>query len=501
MNAANARLLAAWLLVAGLAGTAAAADQVADCPSARDGLYPAPARSAQDILWNRWLLDCVAPLAHPRGDRWPLAFWHGPQWDGVSDADLMAFAARGMVPTVRLDVADIPRALRLQGLGLPVVVLEGKARGWPYDLGGDPADWTLDLPAGAEAPDWWRREPDPLRLDLWARGAEQIRTVLRAYQAAGVRLDAAWLDYEGHPSVQDYQALLADPKASAKVPAAALATPQAFFAYRRQLWIQLMSAYVAAPIREFYPAASVTNWIALLSSPAYPALSWDNWRQPDLSATLFTATNPVAYGIDRAFWTVWPADHEPTRAAVDRAYLHILLRQPSADAENRAIKAPYLHAVPWVARWVRDLGDRRTPVMSRAAYREALRHLWLRGTTAMQVFNPLRRGHPGATLAEVQDAVAVYDEMLAWRDLLDHGQVMNYRVPGPEDQGLLWSGLRDEKRALVRLYPLGEAAPKWLRLTVWQGQTAVLPVTPGAAGYLIERGAAGEPPRVRPAGP
>jgi hypothetical protein len=497
----NPLLLCLSLLLAsplpwGAASANEAAPAASACPVAGDGLYPAPPAPAQDIAWNRWLLDCVPPLRHERGGRWPLVFWHGPQWEGVSDADLKAYAARGMVPTVRLVTGDIPRAQRLQRLGLPVIALEGKGRGWPYDQAGDAKLWALDLPPDAGIPDWWRREPDPLRLDLWARAADQLRGVLRAYQAAGVTLDAAWLDYEGHPSIQDYQALLAAPKARAKIPAGALATPQAFFAYRRQLWIQLMSAYVAGPIREFYPSASVTNWIHLLSSPEHPVLSWDNWNHPDLSATLFTATNPVAYGIDLAFQNTWPAGREPERASVDRTYMHILLREVSVDALNRALKAPYLHAVPWVARWVRDLDNRRTPVMSRAAYREALRHLWLRGTAAMQVFNPLRSSHPAEALAEVQDAVAVYDELLEWRDLLDHGEVMNYQVPGPDDQGLLWSGLRTADTALVRLYPLGQAAPKWLDLTIWPGQRVVLQVSAGGTSYRIERASAGAQPRV-----
>jgi hypothetical protein len=260
-----------------------------------------------------------------------------------------------------------------------------------------------------------------------------------------------------------------------------------------------MSSYVAAPIREFYPAASVTNWIAMLSSPIRPVLSWDNWRQPDLSATLFTASNPVAYGIDIGFWAVWPADRTPDQPSVDRAYLHLLLRQPSADAANRAIKAPYLHAVPWVARWVRDLADRQTPVMSRGAYREVLRHLWLRGTAAMQVFNPLRESHPAESLAEVQDAVAVYDELLGELAMLEAPQVMNFAVPAPDHTGLLWSGLRDERRALVRIYHPDGKAPATLQLAVWPDQSVSLPVPEsGAQTYRVERGEADTPLRVTP---
>ena len=133
----------ACLLLAGLipltqANAAQPVRAPARCPVIADDLFPSPpalqpasppssppAAPAQ-VPWNRWLLDCVPPLRNDRTGRWPLVFWHGPQWEGVSDADLKAYAARGMVPTVRLVTDDIPRAQRLQGLGLPVVALEGK---------------------------------------------------------------------------------------------------------------------------------------------------------------------------------------------------------------------------------------------------------------------------------------------------------------------------------------------------------------------------------------
>lgn len=475
------------------------------CPVAAESLFPSSASSttkAETIPWNRWLRDCVPPLVHSRGKRWPLVLWHGPQWQaGVSDADLAAFAERGIVPTVRLTPKDIPKALKLQSLGLPVILLEAGGGTWPYSLGGRHSAWALDLPDNPALPAHWRNQPDPLRLDLWAKGADEIRAVLAAFKGAGVQLDAAWLDFEGQPSVQDYDALMASTEARAKLPAAAIATPQAFFAYRRQLWVQLMSSYVAAPIREFYPAASVTNWITMLSSAQRPVLSWDNWQQPDLSATLFTATNPVAYGIDSAFLTVWSRGQatKVDQVSVDRAYMHLLLRQPSADAANRAVKAPYLHAVPWVARWVRDLAHLQTPMMSRPAYREALRHLWLRGAAAMQVFNPLQPGHTAESLAEVQDAVAVYDEMLAYSALLDHGQVMSYVIPSVDHEGLIWSGLRGEDSAVIRVYAQGATVLSPLRLTVWAGQTVALPVPLGSGvTYQITRGRNGLPPTTVP---
>src|SRR5690606_23946323 len=102
--------------------------------------------------------------------------------------------------------------------------------------------------------------------------------------------------------------------------------------------------------------------------------------------------NPIAYGSDVAFAYTRPRGRPLDREAVDAIYTHILLRQVSADAHARRLDAPHMESVVWVARWVRDILDRAYPVMSREAYREALRHIWLRGADAMMIFNPVRRG-------------------------------------------------------------------------------------------------------------
>lgn len=44
-----------------------------------------------------------------------------------------------------------------------------------------------------------------------------------------------------------------------------------------------------------------------------------------------------------------------------------------------------------------------------------------------ECFHPLRSSCPAEALAVVQEEVAVYDELLARRDLLEYGEVMNYQ--------------------------------------------------------------------------
>jgi len=63
--------------------------------------------------------------------------------------------------------------------------------------------------------------------------------------------------------------------------------------------------------------------------------------------------------------------------------------------------------------------------MTRERYREVLRHLWLRGVAAMQVFNSRHTGFEDMALPEVDDAAAVYDQMLAFREFPTGGDVLN----------------------------------------------------------------------------
>ena len=147
---------------------------------------------------------------------------------------------------------------------------------------------------------------------------------------------------------------------------------------------------MAAPIREVYPEAAVTNWLTLVSTPEAPTHSWRGTPHPASGPTLFTHSSPAAYGIDTGFRAQFSDAPNDKRQLPDWLFLHILLRQASEDAANRSRVAPYLGGVVWVARWVPDREVTPTPVMSRRMYREALRHLWLRGMDAMAVFNPDR---------------------------------------------------------------------------------------------------------------
>ncbi len=100
----------------------------------------------------------------------------------------------------------------------------------------------------------------------------------------------------------------------------------------------------------------------------------------------------------------------------------------------------------------------------------------------MQIFNATRPGYEEEVFAEVEDAVAVYDEMLEYAEFLDHGEVLNTEVPDVRDEGLLWSGLRLGDRALVRAVQLGGGQATEM-LELWPGRST--PVTADRQGRTV----------------
>ncbi|MBF0177094.1 MAG: hypothetical protein HQL63_09640 [Magnetococcales bacterium] len=442
------------------------------------GEKPVPPAAKQGgnapLAWIQVIRDEIPPLKHLRGERFPLILWESGG-HGVLPPDVVRMLLeRGLTRTIRLDSKQIPAALALQKAGSPVIVLDARGGIWPYK--GENRDGKSFSPGD---------------LTEWARAADGFRTTLRAFRQAGVKVDAFWLDFEGQPSMAAYDMVQGTPAFRELLPRKALSSRKDFLHFRRQFWVNLMSTYVAAPIREFYPKASITNWVMTLSSPERPVRDWYGEPHPPLGPTLFTATSPVAYAIDTAWISEWRQEDPRDQEHVDRFFMHVMLRQVSDNGWNLQRQAPYMQVIPWVARWVPDHPKQKIPIMSREAYREALRHLWLRGVDGMQVFNPVHAGHWDRAIAEVSDAVAVNDEMLAYKDFLDQGEVLHFAYPGPRETGLIWSGLRLDDQAVVRLYDQSGVAGKHT-LEIWPGQATVLELPEGSGStFLVQRSGPG----------
>ena len=463
-------------------------------PSIPGLLYPDsdPSDTSKNLKPEDWLKIIrtqISPLTHERGHRWPLMLIAGVGFKPLPEADIQMLLARGIVQHLEPKETSLPAARALQKAGSPVILMAGGNGAWPYSLEKDKTQWAHHYPEDLKVLPRWRDLPSPTRFSGWAVAGNEMRTILRRFKKAGVTVDALWLDYENEPSQADYFAAILSPTTRALLPPEVVESEAAFRVYCRQLWVQLLSTYMAGPAREIFPKISVTNWVATLSSPEIPVFDWEHHPHPPMGPTLFTATNPVAYGIDTAFLASWKKSYRLDQEHVNRFYMHVLLRQISADSENRQRLAPYMDSVPWVGRWVVDHPDRKVPIMSRAYYREALRHMWLRGVDGMQVFNPSifqRLNRVNMALAEVQDAVSVYDEMLAYRSFLEKGTVMHFRYPKPQEKGPVWSGLRLEDEAIVRVFWQGPAIGR-LRIEPWKGAVIALNNPTRGATFHLRR--------------
>ena len=236
----------------------------------------------------------------------------------------------------------------------------------------------------------------------------------------------------------------------------------------------------------------MTNWHEVISSPEIPTASWACQEPvPPKGLGLYTAANPVVYGNTLWYslhwkkeWN-WPLDVPH----MDRLYTRVMLAQISTHEANARRMAPEKLCIPWVDRFCADDRDPKIPILSRTRYREILRHCWLRGADGMQIFNPVWfDGDPvreAIVVEEVEDAVAVYDEMLAYREFLDAGQTLGLAVPEATDDGPVWSGLRLGDRAVVRLFTMGPAPVK-ARIRPFAGVGDVeLDAPPQGATYVL----------------
>ena len=298
------------------------------------------------------------------------------------------------------------------------------------------------------------------------------------------------MDWEGDPlyGKDRYDQAIHCTRCRALLPARALANRAAFEAFCRRRFVELIGAYLAAPVLEIFPGCSVTNWNAMVSTPDRKLTDWDyDVIDPSMPA-FFTHTNPSAYG-DTTWWRLWKPEYRNDQEHVDRFWMYQLIRQPSDEAVNRLKWMPEKTTLPWVARWLPEHDKYQLPVMSRSRYRELLRHLWLRGATGMQVFNPKFKGYEQMAVFEVEDAAAVYREMMAFHELIEKGEPINLKYPGVQDAAPLWSGLRNGNRAVFRVFSPTQGKTD-VTVTVWPDVILKVKADSSGATYTVERNGA-----------
>lgn len=428
----------------------------------------------------------VPLLKRARGSRWPMILWQAGSFEPQPVDVYRMMLARGLTQHIRLEEKMIPTAKALQEAGSPVIMMQGEGGAFPYSVAGDRKEWAHQFDEGFSSAAETHACPAITR--GWAINADRIRATLQQFKDVGVTVNAVWMDWEVEPAIGEdrYEQAKHCARCRATLPMTVLATAEAFEDYCTRRYVELVGTYLAAPVTEIFPACSVTNWGAVVSSPQQPVRGWQDGAFTSRVPPNFTATNPVAYGISSSF-VLWKPEWPLDREHVDQMYTHLLLTQVSSDSLNRKDWAAHMTSIPWVVRWCaaelppRDL----PPIMSRERYREVLRHLWLRGIAGMQVFNHVEPGYEEMALFEVQDAVQIYDEMLAYREFIDDGEPLNLNVPEMQHAGVLWSGLRRGDRAVVRMFKQGGGKAQ-LGIEPWPGKRIRLAATAAGETYLLK---------------
>lgn len=159
------------------------------------------------------------------------------------------------------------------------------------------------------------------------------------------------------------------------------------------------------------------------------------------------AAMPVAYAdtfyLANDFTGDNPTNAPVNQTTVDDVYWYNMLTQISSSQANDGAVG---ESVPWVSYYV---PDNTSPTwmnwaISTPAYKELLRHIWLRGASGMYVFNVLRT--PQQSFNELEYTTSVLDEMLSFRTFLTNGAPMNFAVNSSMySGGVEWSGMSNSR--------------------------------------------------------
>lgn len=429
-------------------------------------LYPEPDTQAETLYGTTLedFLSALTPDAMPPRQMPPLILFEGLENISTDPNTILELRKRGLTPTVRLNAQSLPLLKAIQAAHAPVILTGRRSfhppeKNIPYSLAGTPEDWAHTYPDFIKVPPKWKQTPCPTLEQGWQMESEHLRQQWQAIKDENIEVDALWLDYEGEPNTANHLACAMCWRCQDQIPHEVLQDEQTFLAWKRTRWIQLISNYYAKPFLDIFPEASMTNWSYVLSTQAHQPANWLGNPRPLSGTSHINTTNPVAYGTDFAYERLAKQHPPKNQSDIDRLYTQAILEQVFADAQNRKNINPAMRAAPWVAQWVIHTDNPEHPVMSQAAYRECLRHIWLSALAGMQVFNPRYKGYTHRAMLEVQDAIAVYKELFPYAQIIHQGTPAFYQWDTLHTtQPIIISALRHKNKLLVRTTNLSKEA-------------------------------------------
>jgi hypothetical protein len=351
-------------------------------------------------------------------------------------------------------------------------------------------------------------------------GSTKIRDKLFGLSDAGFTLSALWTDDERQPF--PWNGSMAAQQVAAQLGyyanvAVNLSDFESFKAYTMTLRRDLQAAAYLAPMSDLFYGAVWGNYDAYASNLTTPFIDKNGVSYPARERLADMVTMPSSYANTRILRTYFPTRTAISQAEADSTYLFVMLRTFSSNAAN-VTPVSYtgalhsnLHIVPYVSRYVADVTDEPwgSRGMSKAMYREFLRHVWLRGADSLFIFDagitnkndrfepPLYGQTPFQAFDQVEDARAVYDELLDQWSYLNEGAPMNFATPsmttaGILDPGVMWSGLKKpDGSCLIRAVAVGTTDAKTVTISGCGGDVVVEAPVDGRY-YIIENGVASE---------
>ena len=433
-------------------------------------------------------LQFIHPMQHSTAGRLPLFVWFDPTgWGGTLALERQSgvlrqwidqMAVRGMVPLVNMDQPPedaVALALTLQDAHQPIFLVFYQpdiiqsttfknVTIWSpgVDIDGTPKNWALPQQADGSL------------------GAAWMRQQLLPLQQAGVHLSGAWFDDERspYPWVPFWNAEKNDPRTAPYYPAGVLADLNKFRSYVLNLRSQLLSQVMADPIHQMFPGAIVGNF-GTVPSGTTSYVDPNGLVFPQSGLGTLDVSMPVyyTYGLNP---NVYLKKGQVLTQSMSDA---IVFQQYVTSAGTSGANSVGKTNVSWVA----GTTPTATFPLSRATYREMLRHIWLRGANSMFLFGfgwPSLTGDQTTALNSLEDARAVYDEMLAYRPFLDQGTPMNLSPADINSPTPTWSGLKLGNQALVRTFSVPGQATQ-VTIQAFAGQSVTLDAPQDGATYLI----------------
>ena len=464
----------------------------------------ATASEAPDAEFTmQWLVRFVQPMENELGEMPPLLAWNlpiaparrmtEPRHRAQFEDALPKLLARGIVPTVQLWEGrglegPIVMARLIQAAGAPVHL---EYRGLP---GGErklyeSCELWVDSPdhrAGREEDRWpCLIHADPSHARQW------MRQTMQRFAEAGVTVDAVWFDWEPMPTVHGgaLKSQRKDPRIAAQYLEGVLDSWRSFATHIKQYECDLYSEAMADPVHAVFPDALVSNYEAVASSEAHPYLN----RIGDVDLKRLSASMITLYPDNWILRNHFGRDVQGPpipQAKADEVFWTGLMFRLSTAAPNEAADK---QTMVYVTRMVQMFNAERFRIrMGKAVYHEFLRHAWLRGVDRMFLLN---RGHvthprmawtqrPSESFEEMEDARAVYDQMLRFREFLKRGKPMNFAWSKPFTGQPYWSGLALSDRALVRATSR-DGQVRMIEIEAFQGRKFVVEAPPAGRFHLL----------------